>query len=311
MNFQSLPVVESPQEIVERAFTRAKKRAAGKGKAQAISKITIVQDNIVRTIERIITEFPDFSNLNDFYEELCKTQVSLDDVRNALGRLQGITSSIRKLSSATSRKIREEEESEVKKSLKKHYGRISSTLKRAEDAFTLLEKTRTILSTFPAIKEGLFTVALAGFPNVGKSTLLSKITTARPKIANYAFTTKTLNIGYYKEGFEKIQVIDTPGTLARYEKMNRIEQQAYLCLKYVAEVIIMIIDPTETYGFEQQLQLLKEIEEHDKPIIIYVSKTDVAEEKQIKPILKKFPEAITKPEELLSIIGKMKKEGVV
>ncbi len=306
MNFQSLPVVEKPDDILEIAFSRAKRKAFGIGKKKAINKVSIVQDNIISVLDRIIKEFPDFNNLNEFYEELCRTQLNIEDVKNSLGRLQGLINTIREISTKTKNKIKEEDESKIKKTLNVYYGRVSALLKRASSAFNTLEEARRILKTFPSIKE-LYTIAIAGFPNVGKSTLLSKLTSAKPEIKNYAFTTKKLNTGYYKDSFEKIQVIDTPGTLARFDKMNKIEQQAYLCLKYLANIIIFVFDPTETYSFDEQEKLLEQVKDHDKDLIIYVSKTDIADEKKVLLIKEKHPDAITNLSDLKHKIKLLRK----
>ena len=45
------------------------------------------------------------------------------------------------------------------------------------------------MKDYPTIKTSLFTVAICGFPNVGKTTLLSKMTPSEPEISNYSFTT--------------------------------------------------------------------------------------------------------------------------
>lgn len=325
MNFQSLPVVDSSQDMLDKAFNRAKKRASSLLSGQnrntdkvllkkkiAHERITIAKENLQKDLQRIIDAFPNFVGLPEFYQELCRTQLDVDALRLALGRLQGVVTQVETFAKSSQGDIRRTHTiDEASKAVRVYYGRVSSALNRLQPALELLEKARRTLTTFPAIKTSLFTVALAGFPNVGKSTLLSKMTPSTPKIAAYAFTTKTLNTGYYFRGHEKVQVVDTPGTLARFEKMNKVEQQAYLCLKYVADVIVFVIDPTETYPYEQQLKLLEELKDHDKQILYYISKTDIAKPVDVKRITDDFAQAVTDPVALQALLENISTDDVL
>jgi len=87
----------------------------------------------------------------------------------------------------------------------------------------------------------------------------------------------------------KLQFIDTPGTLARFEKMNPIERQAILAMKYASEMIIYIYDLSETYSMADQDRLLELIEDIDKPIIIYLSKIDIVDKSRVDEFIKNFP----------------------
>ena len=91
-------------------------------------------------------------------------------------------------------------------------------------------------------------------------------------------------IGY----IENIQLLDTPGTLNRFNKMNDIEQQAYLVMKLVAEKIIYIFDLTEPYPLKDQIKLYERIKELGKPVIIYLSKTDILDKKKVNEFKKKY-----------------------
>ena len=97
---------------------------------------------------------------------------------------------------------------EVQKAKSEFYGRSFAIAKKAKDAFAFIENARKTLKAFPSIKTKMPTICICGYPNVGKSTLLSRLTGSTPEIAAYAFTTKQLMIGYI-EG--KLQIIDTPG----------------------------------------------------------------------------------------------------
>jgi len=305
VNFQSLPTVPTSQELIDKALSRGRKRGdqlkgslkTDKQKRMSLEKISTIRKVAVKDLTRIINAFPNFENLPEFYEQLCISQFDLDKARESLGRLQGTIKSINRFSEENAKRIKYDEGS-----FSSYAGRISSIIRKVNSALKYLAKVRDHLISVPTIKDDIRTVALAGFPNVGKSTLLAKITTSKPKIANYAFTTKTLNTGYYKEGYNQVQVIDTPGTLARFEKMNSIEQMAYLALKYVADVIVMILDPTDTYTIKEQEKLLEQIKKHDKQIIVYVSKTDIADVEKVKSIQHTYPEAVCDADKLKLVI---------
>jgi len=155
---------------------------------------------------------------------------------------------------------------------KELFGRVSSVMKQIDSYLRYIDESRVIMKRFPNIKTSRYTVALAGYPNVGKSSLLARLTLARPEIRNYAFTTKSLNIGY----MEKTQIVDTPGAFDR-DDMNPIERQAYLVLRLVADLIVFVIDPTEECGYpvKAQKKLLLRLKKLGKPVITVNNKADM------------------------------------
>ena len=136
------------------------------------------------------------------------------------------------------------------------------------------------MRTYPDIKD-LPTVCIYGFPNVGKSTLLNKLTKTKAEVAAYAFTTKSINAGYATIKSKKIQFLDVPGTLARKDKMNLIERQADLVLDDLADIIIYVFDLTETCGFsfKEQEMLFKKLGK--RKVLVYLSKQDLMDEGKI------------------------------
>ena len=83
---------------------------------------------------------------------------------------------------------------------------------------------------------------------------------------------------------KEVQVIDTPGTLNRYDKMNDIEKIAYAAMKHVGEILVYVFDLTEGCGYtiKQQMELLERIKkELKKEIIIYLSKSDMIRHEKI------------------------------
>ena len=135
----------------------------------------------------------------------------------------------------------------------------------------------------PTIDFDATTIVIAGFPNVGKSTLLRQITGADPQVANYPFTTKGIQIGHTERHWKSIQIIDTPGLLDRpVLDMNDIEMNAIVALEHLADAILFIFDASETCGFhlENQYNLLKQIEKifSEIPVVYLFNKMDLIED---------------------------------
>ncbi|MDO5853812.1 MAG: 50S ribosome-binding GTPase, partial [Thermoplasmata archaeon] len=107
----------------------------------------------------------------------------------------------------------------------------------------------------PAVDPSMPTIVVAGFPNVGKSNLVTVLSSAEPEIAPYPFTTKGVIVGHIQDDWRKFQIIDTPGLLDReFDKRNAIEKQAVLALRYLTDVMLFVLDPSETCGFPMEMQ---------------------------------------------------------
>lgn len=126
-------------------------------------------------------------------------------------------------------------------------------------------------------------VGLVGFPNVGKSTFLSKVTNARPKIANYHFTTLNPNLGVVDLDDAKGFVIaDIPGLI---EGASQGVGLGYEFLRHIerTKVIVHIVDAASTEGrepIEDIYAINKELEAYNpeiasRPQIIAANKIDV------------------------------------
>jgi len=131
-------------------------------------------------------------------------------------------------------------------------------------------------------------IGLIGLPNAGKSSLLSVLTNATPKIADYPFTTLEPNIGM----FEKHPIADIPGLIEGAAKGRGLGAKF---LKHIEKTKILIhcIELTEN-NIEERYRTVRREFEHfnisllEKPEIILLTKTDLADEKTIMKYKKMF-----------------------
>ena len=110
---------------------------------------------------------------------------------------------------------------------------------------------------FDVSKSGDARIALVGFPSVGKSTFLSKITKTKSEVADYAFTTLTAIPGVLEYGGAEIQVLDLPGIIEGASEGKGRGRQVISAAK-TSDLIVMVLDATKRK--EQREQLERELE---------------------------------------------------
>lgn len=318
MNFQDLQSVNDSKFYLDQAFKKSKlhgehvfARSSGEQLNRIIrtesEKLKVFTKTLSEYMDNVVKKFPNIDNLPELYTELIRLTLDYDYLKKSLGALTWVDKKLNELSYSYLKSLKGcEDKGEVNKVMGGYYGRVSSLMRQVDKHLKYIEEARRTMKQYPTLKTDLFTVAITGFPNIGKSTLLSKITTAKPEIKDYAFTTKNLNQGYANYGLRKVQFVDTPGVLDR-DKMNNIELQAYLVLKYLVNLIIYVIDLTEPYPIKKQEELLKKLKEHDKPLIIYLSKTDILPKEVFEKAKKKY-KAATNIDDLNKKIEKAMKE---
>jgi len=246
-------------------------------KDNELQKLNIISEELNERLYGILDAFPDFRSLDRFYTELIDIEIGVGLLKKNLGNIKEVLSRVNKIHPDYRVRIKQTRNyMKIKKFKREYLGRVGSVLKKGNKSFMFLEDVRKKARGFPSIKTGIRTICIFGFPNVGKSTLLKKLSGAKVEIKSYPFTTKKLMLGYIGK---EIQLIDTPGTLNRFNKMNEIEKYAYLALKYLCEGVIYVFDGGESSGYSVSEQkklfkrLVKEVE--GKEIIVYLSKRDL------------------------------------
>ena len=160
-------------------------------------------------------------------------------------------------------------------------GRMATIMRRNKDPLAYLEQVRQHISRLPAIDPNTRTLVVCGYPNVGKSSFLNKVTRADVDVQPYAFTTKSLFVGHMDYKYLRWQVIDTPGILDHpLEEMNTIEMQAITALAHLRSAVLYFMDLSEQCGYsvEAQVLLFNSIKPlfNNKPTFLVINKIDAA-----------------------------------
>ena len=133
---------------------------------------------------------------------------------------------------------------------------MATIMKRQKDPLAYLEQVRQHISRLPAIDPNTRTLLVCGYPNVGKSSFINKVTRADVDVQPYAFTTKSLFVGHLDYKYLRWQVIDTPGILDHpLEEMNTIEMQSITAMAHLKSAILYFMDLSEQCGYTVEAQV--------------------------------------------------------
>ncbi|NLH20877.1 MAG: NOG1 family protein [Methanothrix sp.] len=271
--FEQLPTVPTSEELLNKSFRRA---------SRAVDDLSMVQNagNILSdNLSNLIRKFPSFENMPPFYREMADIIAGVDRIRISLSRLGWASRQIRQITKEHVAKIKRSSPNDATLIRKSAFGRISSVMRSIEKDLLFLNETRNLLRKMPTINPSLPTILIAGYPNVGKSSFIVRITGARPEIASYPFTTRGIFVGHFMRGEQRYQVVDTPGLLDRpMEERNNIERQTIAALSHLQGVLLFILDPSEHCGYflDSQLSLAQDIQNWiSLPMLIVANKADI------------------------------------
>ena len=266
-----------------------------KRKDLELEKITGLNFLANKNVKLFVKSFPNFKKIDRIYIELINTtEINCEIIETSISSILKIPNKIDLLSQEIILKIkRAKTPQSISFLLKKFLGKVNSYFKLEKKNFENLCKAQFFLNSVPVFRD-LYTIVIVGFPNVGKSTLMKKLSGSKVEIKNYPFTTKKLLLGNIEFNKKNIcQLIDTAGLLNREDKKNEIEKKVEVVLNLYANEIIFVFDLTQSCGFsiDEQYELFLKTKEIKKPISIYFSKFDIFDEKinlNLKKIEKNF-----------------------
>ncbi|EJD02560.1 P-loop containing nucleoside triphosphate hydrolase protein [Fomitiporia mediterranea MF3/22] len=252
-------------------------------------KVKFTQDSFDEKLGAILTEFPVLDDLHPFLASLMNVLYDKNHYKLALGQLRTCRHLIDQVAKDYVRLLKFGDSLYRCKQLKRAaLGRMATIMRRQKDPLAYLEQVRQHIARLPAIDPNTRTLLLCGYPNVGKSSFLNKVTRADVDVQPYAFTTKSLFVGHLDYKYLRWQVIDTPGILDHpLEDMNTIEMQSITALAHLKACVLYFIDPSEQCGYSVQAQcsLFHSIKPlfGGKPVLLVVNKTDICRLDDLPP----------------------------
>ena len=150
-------------------------------------------------------------------------------------------------------------------------------------------------------------IGIIGKPNAGKSSLLAALTRAKPKIANYPFTTINPNLGvtYYDE--KEVTLADIPGLVEGAHKGVGLGDKF---LRHIerCKILLHLIDLSEKDLINSYKKIKLELSAYDKSLgnkkeIIFFNKSDLLEKKDIDKKLKEFKNKVKTKYEIISVFS--------
>ncbi|MBQ3620680.1 MAG: NOG1 family protein [Methanosarcinaceae archaeon] len=283
MIFEKIKTIPTSEELLDKSFRRATRAMAGKEITGPVSRRE-ANESMLLTAANILTDnltnitkmFPSIDSLPPFYYDLAEILVGTEKLKASLSRVDWAARKIHDLARDHVGKMREGKQ--LPEQIRKEaFGRISSIIYGLDKDLLVLNEARNVLRKLPDVRDEP-TVIVAGYPNVGKSSFVARVTTAAPEIAPYPFTTKGLTIGHLERNGVRYQIMDTPGLLDRpMSDRNDIELHAITALKRLDAIVLILIDPSESCGYalEAQRHLAEEIKtEFGLPVVIAENKAD-------------------------------------
>ncbi|MFA6672711.1 MAG: GTP-binding protein, partial [Methanoculleus sp.] len=180
MEFETIPTVPTADEVLDRSLRRAAAKRKLKINVDRANEefVRAVAKAIHDKLKSVVSSFPSFERLPPFYQEVAEILVSLDRLKKSLGAVTWAADQVWVIGSGYTRSMRSAEDTGPKR--RQAVARIASIVHQIEDDLIYLNEARNLLRKLPHVSEDEFTVVVAGFPNVGKSSFIRLVSTADP-----------------------------------------------------------------------------------------------------------------------------------
>ncbi|KAF5744242.1 hypothetical protein HS088_TW08G00841 [Tripterygium wilfordii] len=293
--FQKLPMVMPSVDILYSALRKAKRVSPTKGIAniakrernRGAKQLDALMKELAVPLREYLGNFPKRKYLHPYERSLIELTLGDGNYEEVLGKVDDLRKKVGSVgkeyaslcAKSSTKKEAEERLNEGMEKLKE----IFNGKGKAVDDLLNIAKT---LRAMPVVDLETPTLCLVGAPNVGKSSLVRVLSTGKPEICNYPFTTRGILMGHIVLDYQHFQVTDTPGLLKRHdEDRNNLEKLTLAVLSHLPTAILFVHDLTGECGTSPSDQFLiyKEIKARfsDHLWLDVVSKSDMLKESPV------------------------------
>lgn len=292
--FEKIKIPPKTEKLIQIVLNRIPKIGGSTSKERELKRISFYKEEL-KKYQDFLLQFPKIDNLHPFYKENIEIIEDIDKVKLCLGAMNRAVKLSFNIVEKYRKMIRTSSEKEANRLMRQCIGRVNSILRARAECIDKVIDLTTQLKKLNFIDPDMLTIIVSGPPNVGKSTLVSKISSAKLEVASYPFTTKEIHVGHIDTGLYKIQVIDTPGILDRpMKERNKIELKAINAIRNLDGIIIFLFDVSNQalYSPKEQLDLYTEVKSIKKVVIPVLNKIDDKNEELYKEIKSQINEEV-------------------
>ncbi|WVZ94972.1 hypothetical protein U9M48_040792 [Paspalum notatum var. saurae] len=304
--FQKIPMVMPATDILMSAQRKSRNVPPTKGIAniakrernKGAKQLDALMKELSVPLRTYTENFPKRRDLHPYERSLIELTFGEGYYEQVLGRVDALRKRITSVgkqhasvcAKSTTKREAEERLTEGRKRLEEAF----QHGKHAIDDLVNVAKIRHIwlifellqaLRSMPVVDLHIPTLCLVGSPNVGKSSLVRILSSGKPEVCSYPFTTRGVLMGHIVSNHERFQVTDTPGLLTRHDDdRNNIERLTLAVLSYLPIAVLYVHDLSEDCGTSVADQYItyKHIKERfgDRLWIDVISKCDLLGKKE-------------------------------
>ena len=284
--FESLPTTPRSEELIDKAFSRGARAGHAKEGIEAQESMLQTAGNVLSdNLGNVVTSWPDFDDLDPFYRDLAdavvrREELDVDALRQHLNEVMWASRQVEEIKSEYHGRLRNADTDTARKLRKQAFARYADVTESVAEDLLAIGDARDELRTLPDIRPDEPAIVVAGYPNVGKSSFVNRVTRASNEVATYPFTTKQIRVGHFERDRIRYQLVDTPGVLDRpAEDRNDIEAQAVSALTHLADAVVFLLDASGNCGYplDSQIALRDEVAAmfaDDTPVLTVCNKAD-------------------------------------